>query len=307
MPISSFQDLKPRLRGTPPKGAVVAAAHDEHTLQAVFAARRVGLIRPILVGRGEEIRDLARAQGENLAPDQIVDAGDEEDCAYKSVALIREGAGTMLIKGMLQTGALMKAVVNHETGIRASRLLSHVAILDVPRYHKLLFITDGGMVVAPDLEQKRHILQNAVDFCRLLGYERPKAAVLCAAETVTPAMPETEDAAVLKAEGNRGAFGPCTVEGPISLDLATDREAARIKGYRSPVAGDADILLAPSIAAGNFLGKALYGLAGGQMAGVVLGAQVPITVNSRGATAQEKYSSIVLCATTGGESGLCLT
>lgn len=307
MPISSFQDLKPRLRGLPPKKAVVAAAHDEHTLQAVFAARRVGLIRPILVGRGEEIRGLARAQGETLAPDQVVEAGDEEDCAYKSVALIREGAGAMLIKGMLQTGTLMKAVVSHETGIRSSKLLSHVAILDVPRYHKLLFITDGGMVVAPDLEQKRHILQNAVDFCRLLGYERPKAAVLCAVETVTPAMPETEDAAVLKAEGNRGAFGPCVVEGPISLDLATDREAARIKSYRSPVAGDADILLAPSIAAGNFLGKALYGLAGGQMAGVVLGAQVPITVNSRGATAQEKYSSIVLCATTGGEGGLCPT
>lgn len=307
MPISSFQDLKPRLRGLPPKKAVVAAAHDEHTLQAVFAARRVGLIRPILVGRGEEIRGLARAQGETLAPDQVVEAGDEEDCAYKSVALIREGAGAMLIKGMLQTGTLMKAVVSHETGIRSSKLLSHVAILDVPRYHKLLFITDGGMVVAPDLEQKRHILQNAVDFCRLLGYERPKAAVLCAVETVTHAMPETEDAAVLKAEGNRGAFGPCVVEGPISLDLATDREAARIKSYRSPVAGDADILLAPSIAAGNFLGKALYGLAGGQMAGVVLGAQVPITVNSRGATAQEKYSSIVLCATTGGEGGLCPT
>lgn len=307
MPISSFQDLKPRLRGLPPKEAVVAAAHDEHTLQAVFAARRVGLIRPVLVGRGEEIRSLARAQGETLAPDQVVEAGDEEDCAYKSVALIREGAGAMLIKGMLQTGTLMKAVVSHETGIRTSKLLSHVAILDVPRYHKLLFITDGGMVVAPELEQKRHILQNAVDFCHLLGYERPKAAVLCAVETVTPAMPETEDAAVLKAEGNRGAFGPCVVEGPISLDLATDREAARIKGYRSPVAGDADILLAPSIAAGNFLGKALYGLAGGQMAGVVLGAQVPITVNSRGATAQEKYSSIVLCATTGGEGGLCPT
>lgn len=307
MPISSFQDLKPRLRGLPPKKAVVAAAHDEHTLQAVFAARRVGLIRPILVGRGEEIRSLARAQGETLAPDQVVEAGDEEDCAYKSVALIREGAGAMLIKGMLQTGTLMKAVVSHETGIRSSKLLSHVAILDVPRYHKLLFITDGGMVVAPDLEQKRYILQNAVDFCRLLGYERPKAAVLCAVETVTHAMPETEDAAILKAEGNRGAFGPCVVEGPISLDLATDREAARIKGYRSPVAGDADILLAPSIAAGNFLGKALYGLAGGQMAGVVLGAQVPITVNSRGATAQEKYSSIVLCATTGGEGGLCPT
>ena len=305
MPISSFQELKPRLRGTPPKCAVVAAAHDEHTLQAVFAARRVGLIRPILVGREEEIRALAQTQGEALTPDQIVDAESEEDCARQSVALIREGRGDMLIKGMLQTGTLMKAAVSREEGIRAGELLSHVAILDVPRYHKLLFITDGGMVVAPTLEQKRHILKNAVDFCRRLGYDRPKAAILCAVENVTDTMPETVDAAQLKRESSSGAFGPCVVEGPISLDLATDREAARIKRYSSPVAGDADILLAPSISAGNFLGKALYGLAGGQMAGVVLGARVPITVNSRGASAQERYSSIVLCATAGGEGGLC--
>ena len=174
--------------------------------------------------------------------------------------------------------------------------MSHVAILDVPGYHKLLYITDGGMVVAPSLEQKRHILRNAVEFCRFLGYDCPKAAALCAVETVTPAMPETADSAALKEEAERGDFGPCLVEGPISLDLATDAEAARVKGYQSPVAGDADILLAPSIAAGNLLGKSLYGLAGGEMAGVVLGARVPITVNSRGATAEEKYWSILICA-----------
>ena len=197
---------------------------------------------------------------------------------------------------MLQTGTLLKAVVHRETGIRASQVMSHVAILDVPRYHKLLFITDGGMVVAPNLEQKGHILKNAVDFCRFLGYERPKAAALCAVETVNPAMPETGDALSLKEAGERGEFGPCIVEGPISLDLATDREAALVKGYHSPVAGDADILLVPAIAVGNVLGKALYGLAGGQMAGVVLGAAVPITINSRGATPEEKYYSILLCA-----------
>ena len=178
--------------------------------------------------------------------------------------------------------------------------MSHVAVLEVPRYHKLLFITDGGMVISPTLEEKRHILQNALELCRLLGYQRPKAAVLCAVETVSPHMPETQDAAALRWEGEQGAFGPCLVEGPISLDLATDLEAARIKGYHSPVAGDADILLVPSIAAGNILGKALYGLAGGKMAGVVLGASVPITVNSRGASSDEKYSSILLCCAMDG-------
>ena len=296
MVIASFPELKTRLCGLPPKEAVVAAAHDEHTLQAVFAARRDGLIRPILVGRREEILSIARGLGEELDPARVADAGDDAQCAAKSVELIRSGAGAMLIKGMLPTGTLLKAVVSRETGIRDSQVMSHVAILDVPGYHKLLYVTDGGMVVAPDLEQKRHILSNALDFCRFLGYDRPKAAVLCAVETVNPAMPETADGAVLKAEGARGDFGPCLVEGPISLDLATDKEAAAVKGYRSPVAGDADILLAPSIAAGNLLGKSLYGLAGGEMAGVVLGAKVPITVNSRGATAEEKYWSILICA-----------
>ena len=296
MVITGFPELKTRLHGLPPAAAVVAAAHEEHTLQAVFAARRDGLVQPILVGRREEIRSIAEGLGEELDPGQVVDAASDEECAARAVGLIRSGAGAMLIKGMLQTGTLLKAVVNKETGIRASEVMSHVAILDVPSYHKLLYVTDGGMVVAPDLEQKRHILKNAVEFCRFLGYDCPKAAALCAVETVTPSMPETADAAVLKEEGARGAFGPCFVEGPISLDLATDREAARVKGYQSPVAGDADILLAPSIAAGNLLGKSLYGLAGGEMAGVVLGAQAPITVNSRGATAEEKYWSILICA-----------
>lgn len=296
MVISGFPALKDRLHDLPPKAAVVAAAHDEHTLQAVFAARRDGLIRPILVGHREEILSTARRLGEELDPSQVVDAGEDPDCAAKSVELARSGEGAMLIKGMLPTGTLLHAVVNKETGIRASEVMSHVAILDVPSYHKLLYVTDGGMVVAPDLEQKRHILRNALDFCRFLGYDCPKAAALCAVETVSPAMPETADASALKAEGERGDFGPCLVEGPISLDLATDPEAARVKGYHSPVAGDADILLAPSIAAGNLLGKSLYGLAGGEMAGVVLGAKVPITVNSRGATAEEKYWSILICA-----------
>lgn len=296
MVIANFPELKANLRTKPPKTAVVAAAHDEHTLQAVFAARRDGLIRPILVGDKGKILSIAQDLGEDLEPDNAVDAGDDIGCAAASVALIRAGEGTMLIKGMLQTGILLKAVVNRGAGIRTGEVMSHVAILDVPSYHKLLYVTDGGMVVAPTLEQKRHILRNAVDFCCFLGYDCPKAAALCAVETETPSMPETLDAAALKAEGARGDFGACLVEGPISLDLATNGEAARVKGYQSPVAGDADILLAPSIAAGNLLGKSLYGLAGGEMAGVVLGAKVPITVNSRGAAAEEKYWSILICA-----------
>ena len=296
MVISGFQELKARLRESEPVEAVVAAAQDRHTLEAVFQAQADGLISPILVGNVEKIQDIARTLGHDLPPERLVEAGDEGDCAQKSVDLIRRGRGRMLIKGMLQTGTLLRAVVQPDTGIRAARLLSHVAILDVPAYHKLMFVSDGGMVVAPDLEQKAEILRNVLSLCRFLGYEAPKAAVLCAAEAVSPKMPETVDAAALKAMGERGELGPCLVEGPISFDLATDRAAAEIKGYHSPVAGDADVFLVPSIAAGNLMCKALYGMAGGRMAGVVLGASVPITVNSRSASPEEKYDSIAIAA-----------
>lgn len=297
MEISGFQQLKQDLKHIPPKAAVVAAAHEEHTLQAVRKAQEDGLIRPVLVGDAAEIQRLTQAMGWQVPEEDVVDEKDEAGCARRAVELIRQGRGSLLIKGMIQTGTLLKEVVRHGTGIRESAVLSHVAILDVPAYHKLMFITDGGMVVAPDLEQKRAILNNALGLCRFLGYDQPKAAVLCAVETVNPKMQETVDAAALKEEGAAGAFGDCLVEGPISLDLATDREAAAIKGYHSPVAGDADIFLVPNITAGNLLGKSLYGLAGGDMAGLVLGASVPITINSRGATPAEKYDSILIAAT----------
>lgn len=296
MVISHFQQLRQQLHGIRPVPAVVAAAQDLHTLEGVFAAQDDGLIEPILVGEPQQIQAAVYKLGRSLPSHSIVAAEDEADCAAKAVALIRAGEGKLLIKGMLQTGTLLKAVVDHEKGIRASKVMSHTAILEIPAYHKLLFVTDGGMVVAPDLEEKRHILHNSLELCHLLGYDRPKAAMLCAVEVVNPRMPETLDAEVLAQEANSGVFGPCDAAGPISFDLATDPESARIKHYESPVAGDADILLVPSISAGNLMSKALYGMAGGTMAGVVLGGSVPITINSRGATSAEKYSSILVSA-----------
>lgn len=296
MECSNFRELTKGIKNSAPPRAVVAAAQDAHTLEGVFRAAEDGLIRPVLVGNGEEILARCGELGVSLSQDSIVEADGPEACARKAVELIGRGQGELLIKGLLPTGTLLKEVVNRERGIRAAKLLSHVAILQVPAYHKLMFLTDGGMVTAPDLAQKRAILSNALSLCRFLGYACPKAAILCAAETVTPQMPETTDAAVLKEEAIRGDFGPCLVEGPISLDLATDPEAVRIKGYKSPVAGDADVFLVPNITAGNLLGKALYGFSGGKMAGVVLGATVPITVNSRAARPEEKYDSILIAA-----------
>ena len=180
MEISGFQSLRNGLRDVPPRTAVVAAAHDPHTLEAVFQARRDGLIRPLLVGERDKILRIAEELGAPMPEEDVVDARDDGECARRSVELIRQGRGQLLIKGLLPTGTLLGAVVRRESGIRAAELLSHVAILDVPAYHKLMFITDGGMVVAPDLAQKRAILKNALDLCRFLGYEEPKAAVLCA-------------------------------------------------------------------------------------------------------------------------------
>lgn len=296
MECSNFRELTKGIKNITPPRAVVAAAQDAHTLEGVFHAAADGLIRPLLVGDGEDILARCGELGVPFSRDSVVEADGPEACARKAVELVRRGEGDLLIKGMLPTGTLLKEVVNRERGIRAAELLSHVAILQVPAYHKLMFLTDGGMVTAPDLAQKRAILANALSLCRFLGYECPKTAILCATETVNPQMPETTDAADLKEEAIRGDFGACLVEGPISLDLATDREAARIKGYESPVAGDADVFLVPNITAGNLLGKALYGLAGGKMAGVVLGAGAPITVNSRAARPEEKYDSILIAA-----------
>lgn len=201
MAISGFQQLKQDLKHIPPKAAVVAAAHEGHTLQAVRKAQEDGLIRPVLVGDAAEIQRLTQAMGWQVPEEDVVDEKDEAGCARRAVELIRQGRGSLLIKGMIQTGTLLKEVVRHGTGIRESAVLSHVAILDVPAYHKLMFITDGGMVVAPDLEQKRAILNNALGLSRFLGYDQPKAAVLCAVETVNPKMQETVDAAALKEEG----------------------------------------------------------------------------------------------------------
>ena len=191
---------------------------------------------------------------------------------------------------------MLKGVVNKENGIKARDTLSNVALLDIPAYHKVVGLTDGGMVMYPTLEQKKDIIDNAVEVYKALGYDNPKVAVLCAVETLNPKMPETVDAAELKKMNQEGIIKGCVVEGPISFDLAVDPEAAKIKGYESPVAGDADIIIMPDISAGNLTSKALTVLGGAMMAGIVMGAKCPIALNSRSAAFEEKYYSLLACA-----------
>ena len=196
----------------------------------------------------------------------------------------------------MQTATLLRAVVNKQTGIGMGGLISHTALLEIPGYPRLLGVTDGGMVPHPDLEQKKGILRNALAVFRALGYAQPMVSAVCAAENLSPKIIETVEADALKQAALAGEFGSCCVEGPMSLDLALEPASARIKGYQSPVCGQTDLVLVPTMAAGNLMVKALLTFTATKMVGVVTGAQCPIALNSRSASFEEKYNSLLACA-----------
>jgi len=214
--------------------------------------------------------------------------------AKEAVAHIKQGRGNVLMKGSMPTGELLKAVVDKQEGIGKGGLMTHIAAFACSAYHKLIFITDGGMVAAPNLHQKEEILKNALDFMGKLGYVQPKVAAICAAEAVNPKIVETADAAELTSRAANGDFGDIIFEGPISFDLAVSKSSAAKKGFESRIAGETDLLLMPNITSGNALGKCLVYMAGGKMAGCVLGAAVPIVLTTRGATIEEKILSLAL-------------
>ena len=280
---------------------VIAAAHDEHTLEAVRDVQKDGLVQPVLVGDKGKIKELLAKLGMQVADADIYDEPDVEKAAALAVKLIHDKKGDFLMKGILETSQLLKAVVNKETGLGTGRLMSHVSFQQMPKYHKMLMATDGGMVLYPTLEQKKDIILNAVSMLRSLGYDKPKVAVLAAVEKVNPKMPETLDGAALKEMNQKGEIAGCIVEGPISMDLSLVKERAVVKKYESEVAGDADILVSPNICTGNCIGKLMVEMAGAKMAGLILGAQVPIVLTSRGSSAEEKYLSLVLAAASTGK------
>ena len=297
MTIPSFADLKRdllSLESVDKKRVVVANATDEHTLQSVLSLYHEGLITPILVGDEKEIISLLETLKEEPKDFAIIHGNDDTDTAQKSVTLIKEDKADVLMKGHLQTRDLLKAVVNKENGIREQKVLSHVAINEVPSYHKLLFITDGGMMLTPDLPTKEELLKNALSVTKALGYDETKIGVLDATENVNPKLQASLDAAELKKLSGKGDFAGSVIEGPISLDLSISKEIAKEKEYNSPVAGEADILLVPDIITGNVLGKSLTTLAGGKMAGLIVGAKCPIVLTSRGSSTEEKLNSLIL-------------
>jgi phosphate acetyltransferase len=256
---------------------------------AVEAAQR-GLIVPILVGPAATIEETAKSAEIDLGSLQIVDVPDSHTAALRSVELVREGRAEILMKGSLHTDELMSAVVARD-GLRTGRRISHVFVMDVPTYHKVLIITDGAINIAPTLEDKVDICQNAIDLAISLGLEKPKVAILAAVETVTSRMPATTDAAALCKMSERGQIKGGMLDGPLAFDNAISKQAAETKGIQSEVAGDPDILLAPDLEAGNILAKQLTFLANADSAGLVLGARVPVILTSRADSVRSRIAS----------------
>ena len=286
-----YEQLLQRCRDVEPIPTAVAWPCEETALAGALDAASKGLIVPILTGPAKTIREIAKAAGLDLGKTEIVEASDSRDAAAKAVALVREGRAELVMKGSLHSDEILGAVIAKETGLRSGRRLSHAYVMDVPTYHKPLLITDAAINIAPTLEEKVDIVQNAIDLALAFGVKRPKVAILAAVETVSSKMPATLDAAALCKMAERKQITGALVDGPLAFDNAISKDAAKTKGIRSEVAGDPDILLAPDLEAGNILAKQLSYLANADSAGLVLGARVPIILTSRADSVRSRIAS----------------
>jgi phosphate acetyltransferase len=275
-----------------------AVAHpcDESSLKGALDAGAAGMIQPILVGPEGKIRGVAEKLGVDIGAAEIVDVPHSHAAAAKAVELVRTGHAQLIMKGSLHSDELLAEIARRETGLRTERRISHVFIMDVPTYPRTLFITDAAVNIFPDLEAKRDIVQNAVDLHVGLGLGAPKVAILSAVETVTPKIPSTIDAAALCKMADRGQIVGAELDGPLAFDNAISPEAARIKGIRSAVAGQAQILIVPDLEAGNMLAKNLTFLSNADAAGIVLGARVPIILTSRADQVRARMASCAVAA-----------
>lgn len=274
----------------------VAAAHDTAVIEAVTAAKREDIVEPILVGHADVIAKMLADVGEDPADYQIVPADSDVDCAKTAVRLVTEGKAHFLMKGILGTADLMRAVLDKEANLRTEHLLSHVMLFETPGYHKMILMSDGGMNTFPDFDKKVQILDNAAGVLNKLGYERIHAACVCGAETVNPKIQSTVDAMELTKMTEKWAKYNMDVIGPVSVDLALSREACAHKKFDAPGAGDADLLLVTNYEMGNAIYKTALCLTGCRAAGLIIGAKVPIILVSRSDSADSKLASIALGA-----------
>ncbi|MCE1244876.1 bifunctional enoyl-CoA hydratase/phosphate acetyltransferase [Oryzomicrobium sp.] len=291
-----YQALIARARGDKPVEVAVAHPCDPESLKGPIQAAREGLIDPILVGPEAKIRQLAEELGLDISPYRIVNTRHSHESAALAVTLVRNGDAEALMKGSLHTDELMGEVVARTTGLRTERRISHVFYMDVPTYHKPIMITDAAINIAPTLEDKVHITQNAIDLAHVLGIEQPKVAIMSAVETVNPKIQSTLEAAALCKMADRGQIKGGLLDGPLAFDNAVSIVAAKTKGIKSAVAGDADILMMPDLESGNMVAKQLEYLANALSAGIVLGARVPIVLTSRADTAETRTASCAIMA-----------
>lgn len=290
----NFEDLMKRAKQRSPKRVAVAQAGDKDVLLSIKMAVDEGIIKPILVGNKIKIQEIAKDIDLDLEKAEIVDEKDKTLATRSATKLVSTGKASILMKGLIDTSIIMKQVLDKEIGLRTDKLISHVAIFDIASYHKLFFVTDAAMNIAPDLQEKKEIIENVVKLSEALNIINPKVAVLAAKEKVSLKMQATVDAEKLTEMNKNGEINNCIVDGPLALDNAVSKESARIKGIDSKVAGDADILLVPDIEAGNILYKALTFLAGAKSAGIIVGTKAPVILTSRADDDVTKLHSIVL-------------
>jgi phosphate butyryltransferase len=292
--IKNFEELIKLAIEKGPKKVAVACAQDEDALKAIKAAYDKGIIKGILVGDVDQIKSISKEIGLDLTDFELIHITDMAEASLKAVSMVSSGEADLVMKGLVDTSIILKAVLNKEVGLRTGNVLSHVAVFDVPTYHKILTVTDAAMNIAPDLMAKKQIIENALHVTKALNIDMPNVGVITAKEKVTESMPATVDAGELVKMNQEGLIKGCKVGGPFALDNAVSKEAAEIKGIKDPMAGDVDILLCPTIEAGNVLYKALNFLGNARSAGIIVGAKAPIILTSRADSDDSKLNSIAL-------------
>lgn len=296
MRYAGFDELLDRVKRNGKARVAVAAAADKEVLEAIKLAQDQELIEPVLVGELDQISKIAREIGLSLESALLIQAESPVEAAHKAVDSVVDGNADFLMKGLVNSGDFLKAVLRAERGLRTGSLLTHLAAFEIPGYSHLLFVTDGGMNIAPNLEQKKEILKANLRYLRSIDMDEVNVVVIAANEVPNPKMPATLDAKALYDLGQQGEFPGAVVEGPLALDCAVSQSALKHKGIQSHINGEADLILVPTIEVGNVLGKSIVYFAGGFMAGIILGAQVPIVLTSRSDTARSKLMSLALAA-----------
>jgi len=292
--IRSFEDVIELAKKRGPKTISVAVAQDKEVLLAVKQANDLGIADAILVGDKEKIISIASEIGLDVNKFEIIDIKDMAEASRKAVELVSSKKAHIVMKGLVDTSVILKAVLDENIGLRTGKVLSHVAVFDLELYEKLLLVTDAAMNIAPNINQKKDIIENAAFVAHSIDIDLPKVAVVCAKEKVNPKMQATVDAETLEKMNADGLIKGCIVGGPFALDNAISKEAAKHKGIEHPVAGDADIILAPNIESGNVLYKALAFLANSKNAGIIVGAKAPVVLTSRADNEEAKLNSIAL-------------